>query len=104
MHDLLGMTVEVPGWLQDLEEELEAIVYNIEAGIASNINEPITSLLGKYIEILEEENKENFIASQIDTEIIEEQVGQVVAGEIEVQELPSATIDLNIYSYEGEGE
>ena len=46
----------------------------------------------------------NFVASQIDTGLIEELVVERVAEEVEAQEMPSATINISIYTYEGEGE
>ncbi len=104
LEDLLGMTIAVPDWLQDFVEELEAIVDQIEIGKAGALKSNIVALLKGYIAELAEEKMTNFVASQIDTGLIEELVVERVAEEVEAQEMPSATINISIYTYEGEGE
>lgn len=108
-EDIVGLLGEDIGGL--LEEEIEGLLGELEEDIAGSLPGYIAGLLNKYIAEIEEEKRTDSIADRVgeivegrETEI-EERIQEKVAEEIEKLEIPSeATITLNIYTYQGEGE
>ena len=101
----LIVEIEEEGYnYDDLVELLgEDIAELLGEEIAGATKGDIAGLLNKYIAELVEEKMTASVAELVDEELIEELVEEKVAEEIEELEMPSATITLNIYTYEGEG-
>lgn len=87
------------------EEDLEELLGPDIAGllgeeIAGALPGGIESLLNEYIADI----VENKMLDSVSSQIIEEVVVEYVAQQVEEMEMPSATIELVIYTYQGEGE